>query len=140
MPDVHGLTFRSSVVVGIVEEIAWGEWSVDQQEAHAFAVEGVSSIEGALVSRDFEVPLILDGYATQVLRDSAILELERQSGKVGALILRVAGGTVIFNQTENIKLLTIRRGKSGYDATHLHWRNISFLFRQLSSRGRQEVA
>lgn len=134
-----GLTFKSTVVNGLVEEIGWGEWQADSLETHAFGVEGTSSVEGSLAMRDFEVPLIFQGYTTQVLRDNAVLVLERLATKTGSLEIRVAGGTVIFTQNANVKLLSVRRGKSGVDAIHGYWRNLVFVFRQLASTGTQQA-
>lgn len=128
-----GLTFNAQLVNGLVEEIDWGEWGIDEQEAHAFGSEGTSSIQGALVKRDFSVPFIIYGYATQLLRDAAVLTLEKMAGQVGALELRVGGGTVIFTQSANIKLVRLKRGKSGVDANHSNWRMLTFTFRQLAS-------
>lgn len=128
-----GLTFNGQLVNGLVEEIDWGEWAVDEQEAHAFGSEGTSSIQGALVKRDFNVPFILYGYGTQLLRDAAVLTLEKMAGQVGALDLRVGGGTSVFTQSANIKLVSIRRGKSGMDGAHSNWRVLNFTFRQMAT-------
>lgn len=132
-----GLTFGTMTVNGIVEEVSWGEWEADSLETHAFAVEGTSSIEGALIRRDFEVPFILQGFLSQLARDSFVETLEGLATKSGGLQLRVAGGTVIFNKNANIKLLSVRRGKSNVDGIHGHWRFLTFVFRQLASKGSQ---
>lgn len=131
--SLPGLTFNGSTVNGLIEEIGWGQWAVDEQESHAFGVEGTSSIQGELIKRDFTVPLILTGYATQLLRDTAVASLEASAGTVGALELRVGGGTVLFTQSANVKLVGVQRGKSGADGVHLNWRQLMFSFRQLAS-------
>ncbi len=135
-----GLTFIAQVVNGLVGEISWGEWESDSLETHAFGVEGASSVQGALVGRNFEVPLILQGYGSQLDRDSDIQAFERFATRVGSLQIRVAGGTVVFNQNANIKFLSLRRGKSGVDGIHGFWRNIVFVFRQLASVGSQSAS
>ncbi len=128
-----GLTFNTIVVNGLVEEVRWGQWASDEQEAHCFGNEGTSSIQGALVKRDLDVPIILSGYGTQLLLEAAVLTLEKLAGSMGALQIRVGGGTPIFNQAANVKLMSVQRGRSGNDAVHGFWRYLMVAFRQLAS-------
>ncbi len=132
MPN-PGLTFKDTVIPGLIQEIQWGTWYSDMQEAHVFAVEGTSSTEGRLAYRDVMIPLIYSGFANQKLRDDSILVIEKLATKVGSLQIRVAGGTIIFDQAVNMKLLGIQRGRSGADGAHFHYRELLFMFRQLAT-------
>lgn len=128
-----GITFKSTVINGLVMKNQWAPVIVDLQETHAFGVEGVSSVQGALVSRDVDVPIIVQGYGSQKIRDDAILVIEKLSGSEGKLEIRVGGGVVIFSQAANVKLEAVQRGDPGFDATHGYWRVLVFTFKMLAS-------
>ncbi len=127
-----GITFGTLTLNGLVEEIDWAEWDCDRQESHAFAVAGTSSIQGAVKSRDIAVPIIVYGFGNQLLRDAAVSVFENLADVVAGLQIRGGGGVVLFNQTSGVKLLSVKRGKSGYDGVHAYWRRIVVSFRQLT--------
>ena len=128
-----GITFRNTTVVGLVERNQWNDWLFDSQEVHAYGVEGTSSTQGALISQDVSVPIIVAGYSSQLLRDNAIRDWQRMAGQVGGLTIRVGGGEVIFAQGANIKLLSVSMGIARVDDAHLFSRETLWTFRRLAS-------
>jgi hypothetical protein len=133
MPNTPGISFGTTVVTGIVGTNRWAPWLADNQEAHAVGVEGVSSIQGELISQDFDVPIIIAGYNSQIQRDNYVRTLEKLASRVRSLEIRVAGGVVIFTQAANVKFLGVAKGNNGVDAIHGYWRELMFTFRLLAT-------
>lgn len=132
MPN-PGITFKSTVITGIVERNQWNDWLFDNQETHAFGVEGASSTQGALITQDVSVPIIVSGYDSQLNRDNAIRAWQRLAGSVGSLQIRVGGGVVIFNQAANVKLMSVSMGIARWDSVHGFSRETMWNFRLLAS-------
>lgn len=116
-------------LLGMIQDIEWGEWLVAVQRASAFGVDGTSVIHGGLVIREFTVPMIVMGYASTAQRDGDLAQFELRLGKVGMFQADTAFETVAY--LPDVRMAALRQGLGRSDAIHGYWRQIWITFEQL---------
>lgn len=125
-----GIIHSGYSAVGIIGEVDWGEWDFASQKSFAFGVDGSSSIEGGFKMRPFTFPFMYWGYLTPGDRDFSWMQMELNIGTVGDFQANTAAFIII--SLTNVRFAGVKPGRSGWDPTHGHWRQLFMSYEQLA--------